>query len=229
MPKDWTTEDLQNLTSQQLLQLHWNAETRSRDANPKISTAAAALLPKVDEEIARRQLSKASKPNGRRRVPSSEKGRVEREYANHILSMVEALTEKFDLSKETATQLSIGIRNFRARNTIGRGGDALLGGAQRAGKVWIDRYTAYRVKDVLVSFSVILERDDPFDGLKFIVQAPERLLAHPQSLSAIRNTADNQASLEKGEMGEVFPTFGEAADAYERILSEIAPEQKKGR
>ncbi len=227
MPKTWTAEDLMQMDDAALIQLGSNAHSVAQREKSKLAKLAVALIPLIEAELARRAASSPLPGKTERRAPRSDKGRIERQYADAIVDLVMSLNTRFDLSLETAIRLSAGFKKFSARSTIGKNGDALVGGSKLTGRLAIDRYTAYRIKDEAISLTVILEKDAPLTDLKFIVQASSRYLTDPRPLSEIRSTVDDKASLAKGEMGQIFKDFAEAAKFYEKLVAQIAPERRQ--
>jgi hypothetical protein len=225
MPKTWTAKDLIEMDDAALMMLHSNAQLVAQREKSKLAEPAIALIPLIEAELARRAANRPLIVQTERKAPRSEKGRIERQYADAIVDLVTSLNARFDLSPETAVRLSVGFRKFRPRAILGRNGDALVGGSKLAGRLAIDRYTAYRIKEETVSLTVILEKNAPLNELKFIVQASYQLLADPRPLSTIRSTANDEASLAKGEVGQLFHNFGEAAKFYEGLIAQIAPER----
>jgi len=223
MAKDWTADDLVGMDDEKLRGLYENAQSVVERKHPKLTERAQALLPLIEAEFNRRHVNRPIPTRSDHRVPRSDRGRVERRHSDAIFHLVDMLSARYDISPETAIRLSSGIRNFKPRQALGRNGDALLGGAKTAGKVAIDRYTSYRMKSESVSLSVILEKDDPLDNLKFIVQASPSHLKNPKPLAEIRKTANDKASLRNEEFGELFGSFSTAAEFYEGLISQLAP------
>lgn len=227
LPKNWTTDDLTPMDDSTLMRLLSNAQSVAQREKSKLAEPALALIPLIEAELARRAASRPITVRTERRAPTSEKGRMERHYADAIVDLVVSLNTKFDLSPETAIRLSGGFKKFIPRSTLGKNGDALVGGSKIAGRLAIDRYTAYRVKDETISLTVLLEKNAPLTDLKFIVQGSTRLLTEPRSLSSIRPTADDEASLAKGEVGQLFRDFAEATKFYASLIAQIAPERRQ--
>ena len=224
MSKDWTTGGFDDMDDETLRRFYDNARSVAERTGSKLAERAIALLPLIEEELKRRNANRPVPKVAGRRAPRSENGRVERQYADAIAELVRTLASRYDMSAETALRLSRGFPSFKPRQALGRDGDALVGGAKMAGRVAIDRYTAYRVKDQTISLSVILEKGEPIDKLKYIVQAsPSTLLKNPEPLTKIRSTANDETSLTNGEHGELFQTFSAAAECYESLISQLAP------
>lgn len=223
MAKDWATDGFDGMDDDTLRRLYENSLRVAARAKSKLTNQAIALLPIIEAELKRRLETRPLPTKTERRKPRSENGRVERHYADAILDLVLSLNTRFDLSPETAKRLSGDFRSFTPREALGRNGDTLVGGARMAGKVAIDRYTAYRLRDQTILLSVILEKADPLEKLKFIVSAPSTLLKNPQPLTEIRTTANDEASLRNGESGELFNSFETAAEFYESLISQLAP------
>ena len=224
MTKDWNGGDLIGMDDATLGRLHSNAQAVAQ-RETKLAASALALLPLIEAEFARRAANQPLRIRGERCAPRSDKGRVERQYADQIIELVSSLNERFDLSRETAIRLSSGRARFTPRNALGKNGDALVGGSKLSGLLDIDRYTAYRIKDETISLTVLLEKNAPLTEMKFIVQASAYRLTDPRPLSSIRSTANDEASLAKEEVGQLFDNFDTAAEFYKNLIAQIAPER----
>jgi hypothetical protein len=225
MPKNWTTDDLTPMDDAALLRLLSNAQSVAQREKSKLLEPALALIPLIEAELASRASSRPLPSKTQGRTPASEKGRIERQYADALVELAISLNKRFDLSRDTAIRLSSGLKKFTPRSPLGKNGDALVGGSKLAGRLAIDRYTVYRLKEETISLSVILEKNAPLNEIKFIVQASSHLLTNPQPLSSIRSTVDDKASLAKGEVGQLFDNFDAASAYYERLVAQIAPKQ----
>jgi hypothetical protein len=133
------------------------------------------------------------------------------------------LSARHDLSAETAMRMSRGISKFKPREPLGTTGDAIVGGARRSGKVTIDRYTAYRIMNHTILLSVVLEKNQSLEKIKFIIRAPRFLLKNPKLVIEIRTTANDEISLRNEEFGELFNNFVSAAEFYESLIAQLAP------
>jgi hypothetical protein len=226
MPKNWTTDDLTPMDDAALLRLLSNARSVTQREKSKLVDSALALIPLIEAELTRRASSRPLPSKTQGRSPASEKGRIERQYADALVELAISLNNRFDLSRDTAKRLSSGLKKFTPRSPLGKNGDALVGGSKLAGRLAIDRYTAYRIKEETISLSVILEKNALLSEIKFIVQASPHFLTNPQPLSSIRSTVNDRASLAKGEMGQLFDNFDAASAFYESLVAKIAPAQR---
>jgi hypothetical protein len=223
--KKWTKDGLMKLSDAELSSLHENVQSTAQRKCTKFTEEAIALLPLIEGEQKRRAASHAPEVGKVRRRPRTERVRIERQYADAIVCLIKSLSERFDLSPEAAIRRSLGFPGFVPRSPLDRYGDALVGGARRAGLVSIDRYTAYRIKDDTVSLTVLLEENASPIKLKFIVQASKERLNNPQCLVLIRKTANDEASLRRDEVGELFDDFDGAAKFYEKLIAALAPKR----
>ena len=223
MPKDWTTDGFDGLSDDKLHRLYENPLSVSQRPKNKLTEPATKLLPLIEEELKRRNAAQPMALTAPKRTPRSDKGRIERQYAEAIVELVAKLNSAYDISSATAAHLSRGIPKFKAREPLAKTGEAFVGGARRAGKVAIDRYTPYRIQKYTVILSVVLEKEQPVETLKFIIRAPSHLLKNPKPLTEIRTTANDQASLRNEEFAEVFDNFSDAAKLYESLIAKLAP------
>lgn len=153
--------------------------------------------------------------------------RLERAYAHEIYLLAKSLSEKFDLSPETARALSVGYPYLRGLTPFEKSGRAHTGGAKRNGTVATDRYTAYRVKDMRFSLALVRHFEDPEESFRFIVEAPKHLLDDPNPLMDLRDVAHPHQSRYQDAFGMKFTEFKQAAEFYEKLIREYAPTRKQ--
>ena len=172
----------------------------------------------------RKRLSLTSRSLGKGFVTHS---RWERIYAHEIFLLAEKLYNEFDLSPATAKSLSAGIPYFRGLTPFEKVGRCHTGGAKRAGKVAVDRYTAYRLKDMRFTLSVVQHFRDPENTFRFIVEAPKHLLPVPEPLNKLREVVRPRSERFLNAFGMRFQDFQQAARLYEKLIRKHAPKKKK--
>jgi hypothetical protein len=209
MSIDWSKDRVESLSTQEILALQANARDRGNHA-------VAAIC---EEVLAAR---KPVRRSGGTRSSSPTKI-LEAECSWNLAEFAKQLLFKYDLSAATAIKNSVGTKGFIAHKLTAKDGNAKLGGDQRTGKVAIDRYISYRVRNEPISLVGLLISEDPTHELVWQVLGPERLLKNFKPYSEIRPYASNtDGNLYPG--GEEFTDFPEAAAQFEKLLSQVANE-----
>ncbi len=188
----WTKEKISELTLQEVTVLHENAKARN---NFEIANWCGEIL-----------ITK--KPARKARIPSKTKA-LEAECSNRLSEFAKHLSGKYDLSAKTATKKSEGIKGFRSHNLTAKDGQAKLGGDQRTGKVAIDRYISYRVKDEIFSLSAWLENNEAVENFKWQVRGPIGYFLSSGSANGDSSTV------------EEFIEFNEASQRFEELISKL--------
>ncbi len=204
MAISWTKEKINELTAQEILALQENARVRG---NSEIMNLCAEVLA-------------TKKPLRKARTASTTKT-LEAECSHQLSEFSSQLSSKYDLSAETAAKKSEGVKGFRPHKLTSKDGQAKLGGQQRTGKVGIDRYISYRVKNDLVSFGAWLISKDSPDDLVWQVLGPERFF---ENFKLIKESYPSlfDASHEVG--GEEFIDFQKASERFEEVISKLTQE-----
>jgi hypothetical protein len=224
MSKDWENYDFLAKTDAEIAIWLKNTSQALEHANKSRAVAAQSLLPFLTAETERRsQHEQSSSIKTVRSKTTSSRNLLEQHYATRLRDFVITLETEYDLTAETAQKLSINFKGFRARNARRTSGEVMIGGARIAGIAAIYRYTAYRIRDMIVSFSIVLEKAAPEENIKFIIAAPADFLSNPHPIPTLRSTTPAETSSLKNEMGMSFSDFDEAAELYKTIIQKIAP------
>ncbi len=206
MAISWTKEKINELTAQEILALQENAQARG---NSEIMDLCAEVLA-------------AKKPLRKSRTASTSKT-FEAECSHQLSEFAIQLSNKYDLSAETATKKSEGVKGFRPHKLTSKDGQAKLGGQQRTGKVGIDRYISYRVKNDLVSLGAWLISKDSPEELVWQVLGPQRFFENFKSIKDLYPSLfEVDASHEVG--GEEFIDFQKASERFEEVISKLTQE-----
>jgi hypothetical protein len=206
MAINWTKEKINELSVQEISALQENARIRG---NSEITDLCADVLA-------------TKKPLRKTRTTSTTKT-LEAECSHQLSEFAIQLSNKYDLSAETATKKSEGTKGFRSHKLTSKDGQAKLGGQQRTGKVGIDRYISYRVKNDLVSLGAWLISKDSPEELVWQVLGPKRFFENFKSIKELRPSLfEVDASDEAG--GEEFVDFQKASERFEAVISELVQE-----
>jgi hypothetical protein len=206
MAISWTKEKINELTAQEILALQENARVRG---NSEIMDLCAEVLA-------------TKKPLRKSRTASTSKT-FEAECSHQLSEFAIQLSNKYDLSAETATKKSEGVKGFRPHKLTSKDGQAKLGGQQRTGKVGIDRYISYRVKNDLVSLGAWLISKDSPEELVWQVLGPQRFFENFKSIKDLYPSLfEVDASHEVG--GEEFIDFQKASERFEEVISKLTQE-----
>ena len=203
MAVSWTKERIDALTVEEISALQENARIRGSDEIMNLC----------------KQVLSTKKPARKARTSSTTKT-LEAECSHQLSEFAAILANKYDLSAATATKNSEGTKGFRSHNLTAKDGQAKLGGAQRTGKVAIDRYISYRVKDDIISFGAWLATKDEPEKLMWQVFGPKHHFAnfksadelHPESFSPEESN---------GSGGEEFIAFEEASHKFEQLVQAL--------
>ncbi len=213
----WTDEELAKLSGADLRTLLENVTGRKSSARFSLSQAED-----IEGRIRLRLASTKSKSRSSRRLTPSLEQRVARELGQ----VAERLKAKFDLSPETAKHLSVGTKAFKAHSLTDKKGNAKTGGSIKGGRMAIDRYISYRVKDSLVSLAFLLPPGQSDDQGRFVLLATNDLLTEGEPLDAFVPTANEYGwspAFRARMLALPFSHLDEAAVRYEALIERLAP------
>lgn len=206
MSIQWSKERIEALTTTEVQALRENA----------ISKGFGDVASTCDEVLLTR---KPIRKSGGSRSASPTKT-LEADCAKKLGDLAAYICSKYDLSAETATKLSQGVKGFKAHQVTDKNGKAKLGGDQRTGKVAIDRYISYRLGNEPVAMAAWLASHDSEEGLLWQVLGSEKHFEKSDSISQMRSYAsDKDGGLYK--CGLNFNNFSEAASLFEEIISKL--------
>ncbi|HEU0203269.1 MAG TPA: hypothetical protein VFR86_22915 [Burkholderiaceae bacterium] len=219
----WTDEKLAALSKEQLLNLLDNLKTQ-RETRRISEEAAEDLARRIRGRLPARALTV------RRKRPRSE-ALLEASVVQELGSLAAVLGERYDLSVETALQLSADIKGFKPQTMTDPRGEPRTGGAVKQRRMAIDRYISYRVRDSLASLAFRLLPDQPAASGRYVVLATEDLLTGQESTSdSVPPAAEYgwPAAMHARMRAVVAANFTEAKTRFEALIARAAqklPEQ----
>jgi hypothetical protein len=207
MSIDWSKERIASLSTQEIQSLQENARIKgSLDIAIRCNEVLASRKP-------------VRRTSGVR--PVSPTKILEAECAKQLSDFAIYLNSKYDLSAASATAKSVGAKGFKAHQVVAKNGQAKLGGDQRTGKVAIDRYISYRVRNEPVSLTALLISADSDDQLAWQVLGSKHHFKNFKPYSELRPyTSDTAGGLYAGGAG--FRDFALAAILFESVLAGLA-------
>lgn len=210
---EWTEAKLDELSTAQLKSLLSNA--RAKGANSLVALCEKALATRLP----------VNRP--KRKASSSPLRKREEELALEIGELVTQLSRDCDLTPETATRLSRGTTGFRAHKPLSSDGTAKMGGLQRTRQCLINRYTSYRLRDIVISLDIWLPKGGSIEEIEFHVFAPKELLPDAVSRDMLRPTLPDIGGAPLSWFGKRFSNFAEAKSCFADLISRLAPKQQK--
>ncbi len=208
MAISWTKEKINELSTQEISALQENA--RARGNSEIVNLCTDVLATKTPIRKTRNSSTSTTKT-------------LEAECSHQLSEFAIKLSNKYDLSAETAAKKSEGTKGFRPHKLTSKDGQAKLGGQQRTGKVGIDRYISYRVKNDLVSLGAWLISKDTPEELVWQVLGPQRFFENFKSIKELCPSlfeADAAGSVG----GEVFSEFQKASERFEEVILKLTQE-----
>lgn len=189
----WTKEKIDGLTATEIKALQDNAQDRG---NLEVVNLCEEVL-------------SAKKPTRKARTSSTTKT-LEAECSHQLSELAKHLSSKYDLSAATAAKKSEGVKGFRPHNLTAKDGKAKLGGEQRTGRVAMDRYISYRLKNDIVSLTAWLESKEDAETLKWKVRGPAACF--------VPFDGENISLDESGTVQKEFIEFSESSEEFEKCL-----------
>jgi hypothetical protein len=206
MTIDWSKDRVGTLSTPEILELQKNA--RARGVLEVVATCDLVLLTR--KPIRRHSGPSVSTPT---KILEAKCAKQLSDFAIHLIA-------KYDLSASTAAKLSEGAKGFKAHQVTAKNGQAKLGGDQRTGKVAIDRYISYRVRNEPVSLTALLISKESDEGLVWQVLGSPHHFKNFRPYSQLRPYAsDTEGGLYRG--GEEFIEFSDAAALFESLLVKL--------
>ena len=208
--------------------IHWDQTRIAALSNPELvqlrENAArkleAVLASQCDQEISRRDFN--NKPKRNRSAASKDPLRVrENELSADLGAFAAALSQKHDLSAETAREKSKGTIRFQSHQMTQSNGTAKLGGLQRAGKCKVDRYISYRLRDTVISLNIYLQKNSLEDVLEFQVFAPKVLLPDGEDVKNLRPGLEGEKESKLYPWGQRFTDLSQAKLAFENAIAQF--------
>jgi len=215
---NWTDEKLASLSKEQLITLFENLQTQ-REAGRVTAQAADDLARLITGRLPANAL-----------VPRPKRARshvlLEGKVAEELGGLAAELETRYDLSSETAKQQSSGVKGFKAQTLTDKRGAPRAGASVKAGRMAIDRYISYRVRDTQASLAFLLFPDQPDASGHYVLLATDDLLdGEPLSDAYAPLAQDYGWSDGSRERVRAAPAanFAEAQQRYEALIAQVAP------
>lgn len=207
MSIDWSKERVEALSSSEILTLQENA--RKRGYLDVVATCEEVLS-------TRKSVRRSTGP----RTASPIKI-LEAECVKQLSDFAAYLLTKYDLSTQSAIEKSAGSSGFKPHQLVAKDKKAKLGGHQRTGRVAIDRYISYRLKDEPLSLTALLISSESETNLVWQVLGAAHYFENSLKYSQLRPYAkDEEGGLYTG--GKEFTEFTPASVLFESLLAKMA-------
>ena len=213
----WTDEKLASLSREQLLTLFENLQTQ-RESGRVTPQAADDLARLIGERLPANAL-----------VPRNRRARsqvlLESRVAEELAGLAADLEGRYDLSADSAKRQSGDIKGFKARTLTDRRGAARAGSSVKDGRMAIDRYISYRVRDTRASLAFLLFPGEPDAAGRYVLLATDDLLDGEPPSEAYAPLAQGYGwSDDALDHLRVAPAanFTEASERYESLLAQVA-------
>lgn len=209
---DWDKERIGKLQTAEIRVLLVNATERNR--HDVIDLCIEILSVRKATEKPARVRTKVANP----------RKELEHQLDDRLVVIQKELEQIYDLSPEKAKELSVGVKNFKAHNQLSSTGRSKTGAHQtKEGRVLLDRYISYRVKDSTCALMCVHIVEDG-RGLEFHVMGPSALLKDDyKNFRTLRPYLKDDEDLGSYEGGQIFDNFELAADRYKWLISQVAP------
>ena len=214
---NWTDEKLAALSQGQLITLFENLQTQRESG--RVTAQAAEDLARL---IAGRLPPSALAPRQKR---ARSQVLLEGKVAEELAGLATALETRYDLSSETAKQQSGDVKGFRAQTLTDRRGAARAGRSMEDGRMAIDRYISYRVRDTQASLAFLLFPDQPEASGRYVLLATDDLLDGEPLPDAYAPLAKDygwsEGALDRMRAAPAAD-FAEAQQRYESLIAQVA-------
>lgn len=214
---NWTDEKLAALSKEQLITLFENLQTQ-RETGRVTPQAADDLSRLITERLPTNALTPRRK-RARSHVLLEEKA------AQELGELAATLASRYDLTAETAKQLSNGVKGFKPQALTDRHGAVRAGSSMKDGRMAIDRHISYRVRDSLASLAFLLFPDQPEASARYVVLATNDLLQEEVPSEEYGPVAQDYGWSEASRARmRAAPTadFAEARTRYEELIARVA-------
>jgi hypothetical protein len=207
----WTETTITKLETEEIRNLLRNAHSKG----------AFELVQMCEEELKRRQ-TKVPTP---RKTRTSSLKNYEEQISAEIGAFARKLAQDYDLSPETASKVSRGIKGFRTHSLTDKHGNAKLGGHERLGLCQLDRYVSYRVRDHYVSLGVWLPKGRRIDEVEFQVFGTKELLPQGVAPAELRPNLPERDSEGTNRRGVSILDLESAKTEFARLIAAVAPKR----
>lgn len=218
---EWTEERLAALDKQQLTNLLENLQTQV--SSGRVSEATAA---DVEQRIKSRLPVRTA---ALRRKRSRSEIRLEARAAEQLGELAAGLARRYDVSADTATRVSTGIKGFRPEPMTDSKGHARAGAAVKNGIAAIERYVGYRSRDSFAALAFVLLADMPQQVGSYVLLGTDDLLDNEEAPSAYSQLAGHHgwsASSRARMRAQAVSGFEEGAARYEQLIARMAAPQE---
>lgn len=221
---NWTDDKLATLSDEQLLNLFQNLKTQ-REAGRVTEEAADDLSRRIAERLPAKALVVR-----RKRLYSHVV--LEEDVALQLRGLAMVLSERYDLSAETAQQHSADTKGFKPQTLMDKRGEAKTSAAVKDGRMAIDRFISYRVRDSLASLAFLLFPDQPNESGRFVLLATDDLLdaETPSEELAARAREQGWSEGSRARMRALpIADFAEAKQRFEALIASMATKLPEAR
>jgi hypothetical protein len=207
----WTESTISGLETGEIRNLLQNA--RSKGVDDLVQMCEAELKGRQTAVPAPRKMRSGSFRNH------------EDQISREIGAFARKLALDYDLSPETASKVSRGIKGFRAHSLTDKHGNAKLGGHQRLGLCALDRYVSYRVRDHYVSLGAWLSKGRNTDEIQYQVFGTRELLPRGVAPSQLRPDVPEKDAEGTDRRGISFLDLESAKAEFARLIAAVAPKR----
>lgn len=214
----FTDEQLERLDRPELENLRTNALRLAVEGRVDKQVANDVVV-RID---ARLKLIRPKRAGGKKSVGTS----LERRVAEALGKVAVELNGRYDLSRETARKLSVGTKHFQPHSLTDPKGDGKTGGSMKGGRMQIDRYISYRVRDSVACVAYLLFPGESEDQGRYLVLVTDDMTQEGVPLNDFV-PPDNEYGWSPGFRDRMrvlpFPDLEAAAECYEALIARLAP------
>jgi hypothetical protein len=206
-----TIEGIRGLSTEDIKILRINAVNKN---NEEIVEFCDVVL---KEKLAEKK-NEPSSSIRKRSTNLSETRLLEKEVEAMLEVFAKELLSEFDLSVETAAAVSKKTKGFRTQKLLSAKNKAKTWGRRKRGEVVIGTYISYRLKDMRISLSFMLEKDLPIESGKWLISGPEHLIQDYVSFSSLISE-NSQITDKDSDQGWIsFNDFEKAKSDFRDLL-----------
>jgi len=218
----WTDDRLAKLSTPELKSLLVNLPVAAK-AHRMTEAEAADTCTRIEGMLTKARSTAARAQRASRPLT------LDRRVGIALGEFAETLAQRYDLSPETAKSLSNGMKGFRSHNLTAKNGEAKTGGAMKEGKLDVDRYISYRVRDVIVSLAFIVFKDEPEESGQYYLVGTDEVMSEGQPFSALlAGKADYgwSPAFTARMNAMAFADLESAGAQYELLIAKLAPRRE---
>ena len=206
-----TIEGIRELSEEDVKILRINASNKN---NLEIVEFCDVVL-KEKQDVKKNEPSSGTR---KRSTNLSETRLLEKEVEALLEAFAKELLLEFDLSVETAAAVSKNTKGFRTQKLLSAKNKAKTWGRRKRGEVSIGMYISYRLKDMRISLSFMLEKDFPIETGRWLISGPENLMVDHLPFESL--ISENSLITDKeSEQGWIsFDNFENAKSDFKNLL-----------